>query len=43
LGLKRFNVHGFAPGYVSVMQGDFLANLRTVIRLVREARTLGLT
>ena len=43
LGLKRLPVHGFPPGFVSVMQGDFLANLRTLVRFVREAAALGLT
>jgi hypothetical protein len=37
LGLKRLPVHGLPPGHVAVLQGDFVANQRTLVRLVREA------
>jgi hypothetical protein len=40
LGLKRMSVHGFASCYVIVLQGDFIANQRTLVRLVREATAL---
>lgn len=40
LGLKRLGVHGFSPAHVSVLQGDFLANQRTLVRLMREAVVL---
>jgi hypothetical protein len=43
LGLKRLPVHGLPLGYVIVMQGDFVANQRTLVRLIREAATLGLS
>jgi hypothetical protein len=41
LGLKRMSVHGLASGHVTVLQGDFVANQRTLVRLVREATALG--
>jgi hypothetical protein len=37
LGLKRMPVHGAAPCHVTVLQGDFVANQRTLVRLFREA------
>jgi hypothetical protein len=37
LGLKRVPVHGLASGHVTVLQGDFVANQRTLVRLIREA------
>ena len=37
LGLKRMGVHGLAPGHVTVLQGDFVANQNTLIRLIRQA------
>ena len=40
LGLKRMPVHGLASGHVTVLQGDFVANLRTLVRLIREATAL---
>ncbi|MEA3376635.1 MAG: hypothetical protein U9R72_10635, partial [Chloroflexota bacterium] len=40
LGLKRMPVHGLASCYVAVLQGDFIANQRTLVRLVREATAL---
>jgi hypothetical protein len=43
LGLKRLPVHGLSAGHVAVMQGDFIANLRTLVRLIRQAAALGLT
>jgi hypothetical protein len=42
-GLKCLPVHGLSAGHVAVMQGDFIANLRTLIRLIRQAAALGLT
>lgn len=41
LGLKRMPVHGLAACYVILLQGDFVANQRTLVRLVREATALG--
>jgi hypothetical protein len=41
LGLKRMPVHGMASCHVTVLQGDFVANQRTLIRLIREATALG--
>jgi hypothetical protein len=41
LGLKRMPVHGLAPSHVTVLQGDFVANQRTLVRLIREATALG--
>jgi hypothetical protein len=40
LGLKRIPVHGLASGHVTVLQGDFVANQRTLVRLIREATAL---
>jgi hypothetical protein len=40
LGLKRMLVHGLDPGHVTVLQGDFLANQRTLVRLIRQATAL---
>ncbi len=37
LGLKRMPVHGLDSSHVTVMQGDFVANQRTLVRLIREA------
>jgi hypothetical protein len=37
LGLKRMPVHGLASCHVTVLQSDFVANQRTLVRLVREA------
>jgi hypothetical protein len=39
LGLKRMPVHGLCKGHVTILQGDFVANQRTLIRLIREATT----
>jgi len=41
LGLKRMPVHGMASGHVTILQGDFVANQRTLVRLIREATALG--
>ena len=41
LGLKRMPVHGLAPAHVTVLQGDLVANQRTLARLVRQATALG--
>ena len=41
LGLKRMPVHGLALGHVTVLQGDFVANQRTLARLIRQATALG--
>lgn len=40
LGLKKMPVHGISPGHVTVLQGDFIANQRTLVRLVRESTAL---
>jgi hypothetical protein len=40
LGLKRMPVHGLASCHVTVLQGDFVANQNTLIRLIREATAL---
>jgi hypothetical protein len=40
LGLKRMPVHGLALCHVAVLQGDLVANQRTLVRLVREATAL---
>ena len=40
LGLKQLSVHGLSAGHVTVLQGDFLANQRTLVRLLREAIAL---
>jgi hypothetical protein len=37
LGLKRMPVHGMASCHVTVLQGDFVANQNTLVRLIREA------
>jgi hypothetical protein len=42
LGLKRMPLHGLASCHVAVLQGDFVANQRTLVRLIREATALGL-
>lgn len=42
LGLKRLPVHGLPRAYSQVLLGDFLANQRTLARLVREAISLPL-
>jgi len=40
LGLKRMPVHGLPACHVTVLQGDFLANQNTLIRLIRQAAAL---
>jgi hypothetical protein len=40
LGLKHLPVHGLPQGYSQVLLGDFVANQRTLVRLVREATLL---
>lgn len=40
LGLERLPVHGRALAHVIVLQGDFVANQRTLVRLIREAVAL---
>jgi len=40
LGLKRMPVHGLPPCHVTVLQGDFVANQNTLVRLMREAMAL---
>jgi hypothetical protein len=40
LGLKRLPVHGLSLAYVIVLQGDLVANQRTLVRLMREAVAL---
>ena len=40
LGLKRMPVHGLARGHLTVLQGDFVANQSTLVRLIREATAL---
>ncbi|MFN2242555.1 MAG: hypothetical protein ACK2U2_09725 [Anaerolineae bacterium] len=37
LGLKRMSVHGQNACHVTVLQADFVANQRTLVRLIREA------
>jgi hypothetical protein len=37
LGLKRMPVHGQNACHVTVLQADFVANQRTLVRLIREA------
>jgi hypothetical protein len=37
LGLKRMPVHGLPASHVTVLQGDFVANQHTLVRLIREA------
>jgi hypothetical protein len=39
LRLKRMPVHGLAPGHVTILQADFVANQNTLVRLIREATT----
>jgi hypothetical protein len=39
LGLKRMPVHGLTSCHVTVLQADFVANQRTLVRLIREATT----
>ena len=41
LGLKRMPVHGLPSCHVTILQGDFVANQRTLVRLIRQATTLG--
>ena len=41
LGLKRMPVHGLPACHVVILQGDFIANLHTLIRLIRQATALG--
>lgn len=43
LGLKRLPVHGLSRAHVTVLQGDFVANQRTLVRLIREATALRLS
>jgi hypothetical protein len=40
LGLKRMPVHGLPSSHVAVLQGDFVANQRTLVRLIRQATAL---
>jgi hypothetical protein len=40
LALKHLPVHGLSHGHVTVLQGDFVANQRTLVRLVRQATAL---
>ena len=40
LGLKRMPAHGLASGHVTILQGDFVANQGTLVRLIREATAL---
>jgi hypothetical protein len=40
LGLKRMPVHGLTSCHVTVLQGDLVANQRTLVRLIREATAL---
>jgi hypothetical protein len=40
LGLKRLPVYGSPRSYSQVLLGDFIANQRTLVRLVREATLL---
>jgi hypothetical protein len=42
LGLKRLPVHGLALAHVIILQGDLVANQRTLVRLIREAVALRL-
>jgi hypothetical protein len=37
LGLKRMPVHGLPSCHVTILQGDFVANQNTLVRLIREA------
>jgi hypothetical protein len=43
LGLKRLPVHGRPRGHVTILQGDFVTNQRTLVRLVRQATPLRLS
>lgn len=43
LGLKRMPVHGLASCHVTVLQGDFVANQRTLVRLICQATALRLS
>jgi hypothetical protein len=43
LGLKRLPVHGRPRGHVTILQGDFVTNQRTLVRLVRQATALRLS
>ena len=40
LGLKRLPVHGLSLGHLVILQGDFVANQCTLVRLIREATLL---
>jgi hypothetical protein len=40
IGLKRLPVHGSSLAHLMVLLGDFIANQRTLVRLVREASLL---
>jgi hypothetical protein len=40
LGLKRLPVHGLDRGHVVVLQAELVANLNTLVRLVRQASQL---
>lgn len=40
LGLKHLPVHGLSHAHVAVLQGDFVANQRTLVRLVCQATAL---
>ena len=40
LGLKRMPVHGLASCHVTILQGDFVTNQNTLVRLIREATAL---
>jgi hypothetical protein len=37
LGLKRLPVHGLQLGHLAILQGDFVTNQCTLVRLIREA------
>ena len=41
LGLKHLPVHGRPLAHFIILQGDFVANQRTLVRLIREAVALG--
>jgi hypothetical protein len=43
LGRKRMPVHGQNPCHVTVLQGDFVANQCTLVRLICEVTALGVT
>lgn len=40
LGLKRLPLHGLNLAYLVVLQADFIANQRTLVRLIRQAANL---